>query len=218
MPRTTRPSSARCGCAVAVDNALPSVKAKADLVVADHGAGVVELARLLTETDLRSPDPRPQAATLARASGPTSTRSASVPSRPRLITGSSGAGKSTVVTALLEQMRDLAFQFCVVDPEGDYSELPDAVVVGDAKQEPRIVRAQGPARQAGRQRRSSTCWPSMLPNVPAFSPGSCPRSPSCAPKPGDRIGSSSTRPITACRPSGTRLPSRCPSNCRPRSR
>ena len=42
------------------------------------------------------------------------------------------------MTALLEQMRDLAFQFCVVDPEGDYSEFPDAVVVGDAKQEPRI--------------------------------------------------------------------------------
>ena len=38
-----------CGCAVAVDNALASVKAKADLVVADHGDGVIELARLLTK-------------------------------------------------------------------------------------------------------------------------------------------------------------------------
>ena len=60
-----------------------------------------------------------------------------------LITGSSGAGKSTIVTALLEQMRDLAFQFCVVDPEGDYSEFPDAVVVGDAKQEPRLAEVMG---------------------------------------------------------------------------
>jgi hypothetical protein len=42
-----------CGCAVAVDNALASVKAKADLIVADHGDGVIELARLLTESDLR---------------------------------------------------------------------------------------------------------------------------------------------------------------------
>jgi hydroxymethylpyrimidine pyrophosphatase-like HAD family hydrolase len=32
-----------CGCAVAVANALPSVKDKADLVVADHGAGIIEL-------------------------------------------------------------------------------------------------------------------------------------------------------------------------------
>jgi hypothetical protein len=41
------------------------------------------------------------------------------------------------VTALLEQMRELAFQFCVIDPEGDYGELRDAVTVGDAKQLPR---------------------------------------------------------------------------------
>jgi hydroxymethylpyrimidine pyrophosphatase-like HAD family hydrolase len=31
-----------CGCAVAVANALPSVKEKVDFVVADHGAGVIE--------------------------------------------------------------------------------------------------------------------------------------------------------------------------------
>ena len=60
------------------------------------------------------------------------------PFETMLITGSSGAGKSTVVTALLEQIHELGFQFCVVDPEGDYSEFPDAVVVGDARQEPRI--------------------------------------------------------------------------------
>ena len=65
------------------------------------------------------------------------------PFETTLITGSSGAGKSTIVTALLEQMRDLSFQFCVVDPEGDYSELPDAVVVGDAKQEPRMTEIKG---------------------------------------------------------------------------
>jgi hypothetical protein len=55
-----------------------------------------------------------------------------------LVTGSSGGGKSTVITALLEQMIEANLQFCVVDPEGDYSEFP-AVVVGDAKHEPRIA-------------------------------------------------------------------------------
>ena len=40
-------------------------------------------------------------------------------------------------------MRELAYQFCVVDPEGDYSEFPDAVVIGDAKQEPRIAEVMG---------------------------------------------------------------------------
>src|SRR5262249_28143601 len=55
-----------------------------------------------------------------------------------LIAGASGGGKSTVVTALLEQMHDAGFQFCVVDPEGDYAELPDAVSVGDPAREPRL--------------------------------------------------------------------------------
>ena len=125
-----------CGCAVAVANALPSVKAKADLVVADHGAGVVELAQLLMRTDLRSlkvPRSQPTVGVKDNASPVRLS-----PFETMLITGSSGAGKSTVVTALLEQIHELGFQFCVVDPEGDYSEFPDAVVVGDARQEPRI--------------------------------------------------------------------------------
>jgi hypothetical protein len=52
-----------------------------------------------------------------------------------LITGSSGGGKSTVVTALLEQMTASNLQFCVVDPEGDYA---DFSAVGEAKHEPRV--------------------------------------------------------------------------------
>jgi hypothetical protein len=55
-----------------------------------------------------------------------------------LVTGSSGGGKSTIVTAVLEQVREQGYQFCVVDPEGDYEELADSVVVGDAKQAPRL--------------------------------------------------------------------------------
>src|SRR5215470_10274383 len=108
------------------------------MVVADHGTGVIELARFLTECDLRGsglnvPRVRPVLGTRAD-----STPICLSPFETILVTDSSGSGKSTVVTALLEQIRDLAFQFCVVDPEGDYSEFPDAVVVGDARQEPRI--------------------------------------------------------------------------------
>jgi hydroxymethylpyrimidine pyrophosphatase-like HAD family hydrolase len=43
----------RCGLAVAVDNALPSVKAMTHLVVGPCGLGIEELSRLLIETDLR---------------------------------------------------------------------------------------------------------------------------------------------------------------------
>ena len=46
---------AACECAVAVANALPSLKAEADLVtVGDHGAGVEELIDLLLTNDLAS--------------------------------------------------------------------------------------------------------------------------------------------------------------------
>ena len=79
---------------------LPSVKAKADLVVADHGAGVVELAHLLTSTDLRSLEssvPRSQPTAGVKEN---SSRVRLSPFETMLITGSSGAGKSTVVTAL----------------------------------------------------------------------------------------------------------------------
>jgi hydroxymethylpyrimidine pyrophosphatase-like HAD family hydrolase len=53
---------AACGCAVAVANALPSLKAEADLVtVGDHGAGVEELVGRLLADDLAgvvAPSPR----------------------------------------------------------------------------------------------------------------------------------------------------------------
>ena len=124
-----------CGCSVAVANALPSVKEKADFLVGDHGAGVVELAEMLTETDLAGR--RTSVAKIQPFIGETDdglSRQLN-PFETVLVTGSSGAGKSTVVTALLEQMVANNIQFCVVDPEGDYAEFP-AVTVGDAKHEP----------------------------------------------------------------------------------
>lgn len=127
-----------CGCSAAVANALESVKAKADLVVADHGAGVAELIELLVEQDLSTVETRAKRIQPALGRRPDTTMLRLAPFETVLITGSSGGGKSTVVTALLEEMMEVGLQFCVVDPEGDYAELRDSVVVGDAKQEPRI--------------------------------------------------------------------------------
>ncbi len=127
-----------CGCGVAVANALDTVKEKADFVVADHGAGVIELARELTENDLSPRQhaiPRAQPVIGELSDGEHVRLS---PFETLLVTGSSGGGKSTIVTSLLEQIRELGYQFCVVDPEGDYGGLGDAVVLGDAKQLPRI--------------------------------------------------------------------------------
>jgi HAD superfamily hydrolase (TIGR01484 family) len=130
-----------CGCAVAVANALPTVKEKADIVVADHGAGVVELARMLADDDLASVRPRVPRAQPIVGKMPDGVTLTLSPFETVLVTGASGVGKSTVVTALLEQIGDFAYQFCVVDPEGDYSELANTVVLGDTKQMPRISEA-----------------------------------------------------------------------------
>lgn len=53
-----------------------------------------------------------------------------------LIAGNSGIGKSTLATALTENMVTNGFQFCIFDPEGDYENLEDAIGVGDIKSPP----------------------------------------------------------------------------------
>ncbi len=54
-----------------------------------------------------------------------------------LLTGTSGGGKSTLTTGLLERLSEHDFQFVVMDPEGDYEGLGDAVAIGSASDAPR---------------------------------------------------------------------------------
>src|ERR1700730_2090582 len=132
-----------CGCAVAVANALPLLKESADFVTEEpRGAGVAALARRMIADDLAGLTqglPR-QAVELAldEAGAPVeiSPRSGSL-----LIAGMSGAGNSTVALGLLERFAERGFQFCVIDPEGDYAELENTVSFGDAKHEPRLQEA-----------------------------------------------------------------------------
>lgn len=131
---------AACECGVAVANALPTLKAHADLVtIADHGAGVTELIDHLLKDDL------------AIANGALAKRHAlrvgrageeAVELQPYgsnvLLAGTSGSGKSTFATAFLERLIERGYQFCIVDPEGDYENLPDAVILGTAKNSPTV--------------------------------------------------------------------------------
>ncbi len=124
-----------CGCAVAVGNALPAVKAAADVVTeALRGAGVAEAIEAWIDGESRLLD-----AAMARHSVPIGMRLADrreVMLRPDrgsvLITGTSGGGKSTLATAILEQLAASKFQLCLFDPEGDYGNFADAVTFGDA--------------------------------------------------------------------------------------
>ena len=55
-----------------------------------------------------------------------------------LVTGGSGSGKSTLVSALIERLTTAGYQLVVVDPEGDFEDLPGAVSVGTPQAPPSV--------------------------------------------------------------------------------
>jgi HAD superfamily hydrolase (TIGR01484 family) len=129
-----------CECAVAVDNALPALKERADVVLSKpRGAGVEELCQQLLEQDLANYDSllRRHSLALGNLVG-----EGKVPVliNPRgqsiLVAGRSGSGKSTAVSGILEQLVERAYQFCLIDPEGDYHGFTDALSFGTAKEAP----------------------------------------------------------------------------------
>ena len=126
-----------CECSVAVSNALPALKERADLVVkGSHGAGVAELIERLVATDLTELESR-----LERHSIPLGFREdgSQISIKPYdsaiLVAGTSGSGKSTLTTGFIERLKERKYQFCVIDPEGDYSNL-DSVILGDKDHAP----------------------------------------------------------------------------------
>ena len=127
-------------CRVAVSNALPMLKEAADLVTrGEEGAGVRELIERLLADDLRDLEPIGRHGILLGVR----TDGSEVVLQPQgtsvLLVGSSGSGKSRLAAGALERLAECEYQFCVVDPEGDYSELPEAIVLGDSQREPSVA-------------------------------------------------------------------------------
>lgn len=125
-------------CSVAVANAVPMLKAKADIVTrGDHGAGVEELVARLVDNDLSDVASRREEQQLTLGSKLDGTAVRLPVFGPNLlISGTSGSGKSTLATGLLEQLMVRGYQCCVVDPEGDYDELGEAIRFGSPKHAP----------------------------------------------------------------------------------
>ncbi len=122
----------------AVSNALPSLKAHADLVTAaDHGAGVSQLIDRIVSKDLADTAPQRHRIELGLADGGERIRLDPYATNA-IICGTSGSGKSTLTTALLERLSDAGYQFCILDPEGDYSDVDFAVVLGAQNREPLV--------------------------------------------------------------------------------
>ena len=55
-----------------------------------------------------------------------------------LVTGMSGGGKSTFTQGLTERLGQKSIQFCILDPEGDYEGLEDAVGIGRPDRPPHL--------------------------------------------------------------------------------
>ncbi|MCF6157836.1 MAG: DUF87 domain-containing protein [wastewater metagenome] len=127
-----------CEFSVAVANALPSLKERVDYVAGvDHGDGVIEIIDKLLDNDLSGfPSKSDQHLILLGKSK----EGKEVRVRPYntsiLLSGTSGSGKSTFAAGFLERLSEYGYQFCIIDPEGDYLTLDDAVVIGGSKQVP----------------------------------------------------------------------------------
>ncbi len=131
-----------CECSVAVANALPTLKDGADLVTQeDHGAGVIELIDRMLEDDLASVE-----ATSRHDLALDDNEDADGSQRVRiraygetvLLAGPSESGKSTIVWGFLERLKETAYQFCLLDPEGDYETLEDVLTSGDHQRPPSV--------------------------------------------------------------------------------
>ena len=130
-----------CECSVAVANALPTLKERCDLVTeSGHGEGVTELIDMLVEDDLRHLDSRLGRHDIPIGSTGDDDKPVTIAQFRSnvLVAGPSGSGKSTLNTALLERLTEGSYQFCLIDPEGDYGTFEGALVLGAADRAPDV--------------------------------------------------------------------------------
>jgi len=128
-----------CECGVAVRNALPALRDKADLVTSDaDGDGVAELIDRMVASDLAEVGSqlarhRIEIGSIDHAAVTFDPYAANI-----LVCGTSGSGKSTLTTGLLERLAEASYQFAIIDPEGDHVSLDFATVLGGLQREPLV--------------------------------------------------------------------------------
>ena len=130
----------KCECGVAVANALPVLMERADFVTqGNDGTGVIELVDKLVDSDLVELEP-----SLTRHELVIGTREDGEQIRIKpygtnvLVAGTSGSGKSTFATGFLERLIEHDYQFCIIDPEGDYQNFQGAMVLGEVTRAPLV--------------------------------------------------------------------------------
>jgi hydroxymethylpyrimidine pyrophosphatase-like HAD family hydrolase/energy-coupling factor transporter ATP-binding protein EcfA2 len=145
-------------CAVAVADAVPALRERADHVTrAPDGDGVVEFVEEHLLRDLADLLPRLARHRIelgARADGAPVTLGAH--GTRLLVVGPSASGKSTLTGVLIERLVEAGRTVCLLDPEGDYQTLGDlegVVVLGGRGEQ--TLPAPGELEQLIRQPRTS---------------------------------------------------------------
>jgi HAD superfamily hydrolase (TIGR01484 family) len=126
------------GCGVAVGDAVPALRERADHVSSAPGPqGARELVAALLDDDLASLRIEPRSVALGRDDD-----GGEVAWQPLgaglLIIGRAGSGKSTLVASLIECLLAARYQVVVIDPEGDFDGVPGSVAVGDPGRAPPV--------------------------------------------------------------------------------
>jgi HAD superfamily hydrolase (TIGR01484 family) len=166
-----------CECGVAVSNALDTLKERADWVTeGDHGRGIVELIERVESTDLAGLEPK---LTRHHLLAGTTHEGQDVRIPPYglsvMVAGTSGSGKSTITSGLLERLAEARYQFVIIDPEGDYAEFELAVVLGDPKSPPSADAVENLLAKPEAQDASVNLLGIPLNDRPRFSDGLLPR-------------------------------------------
>jgi HAD superfamily hydrolase (TIGR01484 family) len=120
----------------ATANAVPMLKENADRTLSrGHGAGVMELVEDLVANDLGSRPPQRRRVLLGHAAdGTPFLLPAASPNL--LVAGVSGSGKSSLASGVAERLAAQGYQCCIIDPEGDYAAVGDAIVLGGPEAAP----------------------------------------------------------------------------------
>lgn len=126
-----------CEFCVAVSNALPAVKERADFVTeGDRGRGVIQLIERMLADDLASMSPTRHFISLGKRMETAEEVKIDPGNTGILICGVSGGGKSSATLGIIDRLSKGGYQFCLIDPEGDYEPFDNAIVLGDAHRAP----------------------------------------------------------------------------------
>ncbi len=126
---------------VAVANAIPTLKARADRVTrAMRGDGILEVIADLIANDLRDAQPaKPRRSLLvgkAEDGTPLTLPAAGV---SMLVTGGPASGKSSFVIRMLDRLAACGYQYCVLDTRGEYLAFNPAIVFGTREHTPDVA-------------------------------------------------------------------------------